>query len=94
MASQATVPHRIGALVNLVQLPTGKPALDRAPPYAQIQELPPRDNAVLPSRELGYRLIAVMRRPFSTYGRGNGRRVGHYPDGRRSCRADGAPEVI
>lgn len=82
--------NRIRTLVHSVQLPAGKPPLDRTSSHTKLDELTPPHHPVLALRELGNQPVGGMKPPFSMHGMGNGGFVVHATDDRRLRRVGGA----
>lgn len=58
---QRTVTDRVDTRVNGVQPAALEPQLDRTRAGSRLEQLPPGDDAVLPTREVGQKAIEVLR---------------------------------
>lgn len=90
---QRTVTDRVDTRVNGVQPAALEPQLDRTRAGSRLEQLPPGDDAVLPTREVGQKAIEVVRGRFAPVSWGNRTLGRHAPHRRCETSAGGRRNV-
>jgi hypothetical protein len=85
---------RVGTAMNLVQLASSKPTIDRTPPQPESNQLPSAHHPMLSLSELANYPIGAERRPFFISWMKKGGFAGHDADGCRPRRTGGVQRSI